>query len=245
MDFESIRIKDVRAVLHYRPNIRRWRAEGRREHIIGVQLSGSAIHDFGYKKFVLSGNCILFFNRRDDYDVEVLEAGDSFTVHFSTYEDVDTESFCIPLANVGDALSILGRIESAKNDGEGLSVLSLTYRLCAEFDRIRKKAYAPRDGRMLFAKTYMDAHFTEPDCLGAAVAQSGLSARRFGDLFRFAFDTTPNRYIVGRRVDRAKSLLEAGGLTVAEIAELCGFSDVYYFSKVFKRETGVTPGKWK
>ena len=245
MAFEDIRIKDVGAVLHYRPNIRRWRAEGRREHIIGVQLSGSATHDFGYKKFVLSGHCILFFNRRDDYDVDVQEAGDSFTVHFSTYEDVDAESFCIPLANVSDALSILGRIESAKNEGDGLTLLSLMYRLCAEFDRIRKKTYSPRDARMLAAKAHLDAHFADPDCLAAAVAASGLSARRFGDLFRAAFDTTPNRYIVGRRVDRAESLLEAGGLTVAETAELCGFSDVYYFSKVFKRETGVTPGKWK
>ncbi len=245
MAFEDLRIKDVRSILHYRPNIKRWSAKNRRDHIIGVQLSGLSVHDFGYKKFVLSGNSILFFNRRDDYDVEVLEVGDSFTVHFSTYEEIEADSFCIPISNVNDMVHILSRAEAAGSEGDGLTLLSHMYRLCAEFDRIRKKTYAPRDVRMFAAKSYIDVHFSDTNCLAAAVEESGLSSRRFNDLFRAAFDTTPNRYIVGRRIDCAKSLLETGGLTATEIAELCGFSDVYYFSKVFKNETGTPPSKWK
>lgn len=35
------------------------------------------------------------------------------------------------------------------------------------------------------------------------------------------------------------------GLSVSQIADLCGFRDIYYFSKVFKNETGLTPLQWR
>ena len=94
------------------------------------------------------------------------------------------------------------------------------------------------------AKAYMDANFTSGGCLGEAVARSGLSSRRFNDLFKGLVGTTPNRYLVLRRIEQAKALLELQSMTMSEIAEQCGFSDVYYFSKVFKQTCGVSPGKW-
>ena len=80
--------------------------------------------------------------------------------------------------------------------------------------------------------------------MASAIAASGVTSRRFGELFRHAFATTPNRYLITRRIERAKELLAAEGVSVTEVAELCGFSDVYYFSKVFKRETGMAPVQW-
>ena len=62
MEFKNLRVKNVRSVLRYRPNIKKWSAKKRKDHIVGIQLHGSARHDFGYQKFVLSGNCIFFFN---------------------------------------------------------------------------------------------------------------------------------------------------------------------------------------
>ena len=245
MDFKNIRIDEIKSILHYTPNIKRWSANDRRDHIIGIQKSGAALHRFGYQEFVLSGNCILFFNRRDDYDVEVLEPGEAFTVHFTTYGELETDSFCLPISSPVEIEALLSRAEQAKVRGDELTLLSVLYRLCAEFDRIRNKTYSQKDLRMSTAKGYIDMNFKDSDCLASAVAQSALSARRFGELFRAEFDITPNRYLTERRVEQAKSMLETGGLTVTEVAELCGFSDVYYFSKVFKRETGVTPGKWK
>ena len=245
MVFENLRVEKVRSVLRYRPNIKKWSAKNRKDHIIGIQLCGSALHDFGYQEFVLSRNCIFFFNRRDDYQVEVVEFGEAFSIHFSTYGEIDTDSFCIPIANTSELEAVLRRAEMAKGAGDELKLLSLVYQLCAEVERIRQKTYFPKDARMFAAKGYMDIHFKNSDCLSAAIAQSGLSSRRFDDLFKSNFDTTPNRYITVRRIEYAKSMLETKSLTVTEIAERCGFSDVYYFSKVFKQICGIPPSKWK
>ncbi|MBO4594899.1 MAG: AraC family transcriptional regulator, partial [Clostridia bacterium] len=43
----------------------------------------------------------------------------------------------------------------------------------------------------------------------------------------------------------AQTLLKLKYLSVTEIAEICGFSDVYYFCKVFKSKVGLSPGKIK
>jgi len=243
--FENMRVKDVRSVIRYRPNIKKWSARNRKDHIVGIQLQGSAYHRFSYQEFVLSGNCIFFLNQRDDYDVEVIDATEAFSVHFTTYDKIDTDSFCIPITNTSEIEAILHKAENAKGAGDELKLLSLVYQLCAELERIRQKTYSPKDTRMLAAKGYMDIHFKDSNCLSKAIKQSGLSYRRFNDLFKHQFDTTPNRYLTDLKIEHAQLLLDAKSLTVTEIAEMCGFSDVYYFSKVFKQICGVPPSKWK
>ncbi len=47
------------------------------------------------------------------------------------------------------------------------------------------------------------------------------------------------------RMARARELVASGGYTVSQIAFMTGFNDAHYFSKVFKKETGKTPGEYK
>lgn len=247
MVFENLRIKDVRSILHYTPNIKKWRAQNRKNHIIGITLSGAAQHDFANQSFVLSRNCVYFFNQKDDYEVEVFEVGDSFSVHFTTQEGIETDSFCIPVENPGEIIALLQKAEQLSHvSGNGdLALLSALYKLCDAIFRARQKGYFPKDMRIYSAKDYIDAHFQDTDCLDSAVKQCGLSSRRFNDLFKGNFGTTPNKYLIQRRIEQAKNMLETKSLTVSEIADLCGFSDVYYFSKVFKQTCGVPPSKWE
>lgn len=51
-------------------------------------------------------------------------------------------------------------------------------------------------------------------------------------------------YLNHLRIEKAKQLLSTGFYTLSDIASLTGFHDIYYFSKVFKKLTGVSPGKY-
>ncbi|MBR2354247.1 MAG: helix-turn-helix transcriptional regulator [Clostridia bacterium] len=210
-------------------------------------LNGSAYHRFANQEFVLSRNCIYFFNQKDDYDVEVLEAGESFSVHFTTYEEIKTDSFCIPVEHPDEVIALLQKAEHLiQVSGNGdLSLLATVYKLCEVISRARQKVYFPKDTRMYAAKDYIDTHLGDRKCLARAVEESGICARRFNDLFKGNFGVTPNRYVTYRRIENAKTMLEIPSLTVSEIADLCGFSDVYYFSKVFKQICGIPPSKWR
>ena len=246
MTFENIRVKQVKSVIHYKPNVKKWSTKNRHTHFVGILLGGSALHRFGYQDFVLSRNQVYFFNQKDDYEVESYEAGDSFSVHFTTYEDIETESFCVSIENPEEFVTLLKKIELLKNDSEKgeLALLSTLYKLFNAISQARHKAYFPKDARISAAKSYIDTNFKNADCLAGAVAQSGISARRFNDLFKGNFGTPPNRYIILKRIEYAKSLLETRSLTITEVAAHCGFSNVYYFSRVFKQICGISPSKW-
>jgi YesN/AraC family two-component response regulator len=47
------------------------------------------------------------------------------------------------------------------------------------------------------------------------------------------------------KIKEAKALLRSKKMSITEISELCGFSDVYYFSKTFKQICGMPPSAWK
>ena len=244
MTFKNLRLKEICSVLSYRPSIMRWTACNRKDHIIGFQLCGKALHVMKNQKIEMSENCVFFLNQKDDYSVEVYEAGEALSIHFTTYEDIETDSFCVPIQNSREIVSVLKKAESSKALGNELKLRSLFYEVCDILEKSHLRVYAPKDKRMLTAKAYIDQHFTEPDCISDAVSESGLGDRRFRDLFKTAFNTTPNRYLTLKKTEYAKELLSAGGLSVTEVSKRSGFSDIYYFSKVFKRIYDVAPSEW-
>ncbi|MBE5732699.1 MAG: helix-turn-helix transcriptional regulator [Clostridiales bacterium] len=244
MLFENIRVKKINAIIHYRATMKKWTAKNRADHILGIILDGSTFHDFGYKQFVLSRNCIYFFNQRDNYEAIKQESGLSFSIHFTTYEDIDTDSFCIPISNPNEIVTLLNKTKQAKESNNELSALSFLYMTLDKYKNIYDKAYSRIDPRISNAKTYIDQNFNKPDCLENAVNATNLTARRFGEIFRNTYEKTPNKYIVKCKIERAKELLLTHNFSINDIAEICGFSDVYYFSKTFKKETGISPSRF-
>ncbi|MGK9049965.1 AraC family transcriptional regulator [Neorhizobium sp. CSC1952] len=62
--------------------------------------------------------------------------------------------------------------------------------------------------------------------------------------FRRLLGTSPHRYLVMRRLDRAKALLSRGG-SLADAAADAGFADQAHFTRHFKKTFGMTPGRWQ
>lgn len=245
--FENMKIKDIKAVVKYRSTGKGWSAVNRKDHIIGIAFSGDEIHDLGYQSFSIGEGCIYFLNQRDDFLVRVNENALSHSVHFTTDEDIDTDSFCIKLNGIGELANLLERIDREMRLGVNKMhmLYSDVYKLFSLFGDMYKKRYSHFDPRIITAVEYLDIHFCESDCLKRMYAASVLSRRHFDQLFKENFKITPNRYVTQRKVEMAKSLLTSVNLNLEEIASLCGFSDVYYFSKVFKGETGLTPSSYR
>lgn len=246
MAFCDMRIRDIEYILSYTPRVPAFRSEGRHDHIVGVQLSGEALHTFSDKEFVLCGNCVYFFNQREDYAVQVREAGVAYSVHFTTLAPIETESFCVHLTNASSfARQLISMEKRFATHAPALSLLSDVYRFCAQLDQIRERTYAPTDRRVLAAEQYLRAHFREERCLPGAVSASTLSSRRLCDLFHQRYGTSPHRYLIGLRIGHAQRLLQAPQLSVAQVADACGFHDIYHFSHTFKQETGLTPREYR
>ncbi|HZM05841.1 MAG TPA: AraC family transcriptional regulator [Candidatus Saccharimonadales bacterium] len=75
--------------------------------------------------------------------------------------------------------------------------------------------------------------------------QSGISYSWFRRIFAQHTGSSPRQYILEMRLIRAKNLLAQTRLPVNQIAAQTGFADAYYFSRLFRRNAGVTPSRWR
>jgi AraC family transcriptional regulator len=101
-------------------------------------------------------------------------------------------------------------------------------------------------GRLRAVVEYIEEHLDAGPSLEQMAAVARLSAYHFARQFRKATGLPPHQYVILRRVERAKQLLQAGtDLSLAEVAAHAGFSDQSQFSHHFKRIVGVTPGQFR
>ena len=101
------------------------------------------------------------------------------------------------------------------------------------------------DDRVRTVMTQIERRYSEPLTLAAFAAECGLNKVYFGMMFRRDAGLTFHQYLMNARLNAAEDLLCTGKYTIAEAAELTGFQDPSYFSRVFYRTYGVRPGRYR
>src|SRR5437588_3553698 len=96
--------------------------------------------------------------------------------------------------------------------------------------------------RLLRAKDRMDAASHEEWPVARLARVSGVSEAHFARSFKDAFGVPPHRYLLTRRIERAKALLRDTELSITEIAFQTGWSSLGTFGRTFRDVTGESPG---
>ena len=96
-----------------------------------------------------------------------------------------------------------------------------------------------------YIRGYIEAHYMEDISLQDAAEQLHYSDAYFCRFFKQNFDKNFIMYLTELRVEKAKELLEDMTINVKDISQKVGFRDSSYFTKVFKRITGVTPSEYR
>jgi transcriptional regulator GlxA family with amidase domain len=97
--------------------------------------------------------------------------------------------------------------------------------------------------RLLRAKDRMDAASHEEWPVSRLAKVSGVSQAHFARSFAEAFGAPPHRYLLTRRIERAKALLRDTDLPVTEIAFQTGWNSLGTFGRTFRDITGESPGE--
>lgn len=98
---------------------------------------------------------------------------------------------------------------------------------------------------LLNVRNYLDEHFTETTPLDKLAEIARISRSHLCHQFREHFETTISSYIIRRRMSVAQRLLFDLDLKPGEIAKEVGYSDIYQFSKQFKKSFGVSPTNYR
>jgi AraC family transcriptional regulator len=92
--------------------------------------------------------------------------------------------------------------------------------------------------------TFVDADLDTDPSIADLAGICRLSPSHFSRTFARSVGTSPYKWLVNRRIERAKTLLLGGG-GLAQIALSCGFVDQSHFTRAFARSVGQSPGRWR
>jgi YesN/AraC family two-component response regulator len=109
----------------------------------------------------------------------------------------------------------------------------------------RYRAVAPATAQLQSALAHISAHFSQPIPESKAAALCGMSPYRFSRTFKSTFGVTFQNYLIDYRISRAKHLLANPGMSIIDIGLSVGFNDPSYFSRAFKRRTGMSPSRYR
>ncbi len=137
---------------------------------------------------------------------------------------------------------------SGRMYGEALAA-ALTAHLVAQYSAQRPKTSEHTGGMSPCALRrvlrYVDEHLTEEIRLEVLARVAGLSHHRFAHNFKRAMGLPPHQYVIRRRVECAKPLLRDTDDTVANVTYALGFGSPSRFAFLFRRETGMTPTRYR
>jgi iron complex transport system substrate-binding protein len=92
-----------------------------------------------------------------------------------------------------------------------------------------------------YALRYIHEHYAEAVSMDQLAELLGCSSSYMYRLFKAEIGKSPNDYIIGIRLEQARQYLLTTQLNLREIAQSVGYSDVYYFSRLFKKQFGISP----
>jgi AraC family transcriptional regulator len=101
------------------------------------------------------------------------------------------------------------------------------------------------DKRLQRVRDYIEAHIDDRLTLTDLAGVACLSPYHFSRSFKLALGTGPQRYVMQRRLERAKTLMRRTNQPLAWVAQEAGFSDQSHLTSIFRRETGMTPGQFR
>ncbi|MBQ8309497.1 MAG: helix-turn-helix transcriptional regulator [Clostridia bacterium] len=209
-------------------------------------FSGHAMVFFDDLTLETKPNTIRFLpkGRTKRYDVFRYERGECIDVFFQVDRPISPRAFVIDVAQnekLGTLFKKLFSTWVGKNEGYYFESVSLLYKIFAEMQRSND---VPGQHWMKIRPAVNEIHnsFLQRDfSVEELAAMCGFGESYFQRLFKEKYGVPPRKYIIQLKINHACELLRLERYTVTQIAELCNFSDVYFFSRQFKEYMGITP----
>jgi AraC family transcriptional regulator len=139
-----------------------------------------------------------------------------------------------------------GLLDSILADALNTAIAVQLIRLCGDPARIRlERSTGLSRERLGRVCDYVEAHIDDRLTVTDLASVACLSPYHFSRCFKHAAGVGPQRYVLLRRLDRAKALMRQTNKPLALIAQKAGFADQSHMTSVFRREIGVTPGLYR
>lgn len=255
-DFD-INVSEIDLVMESSMPQKRWdlfQFEGRDQPCLVYVIDGCAEYHFGDRICKASQGDIVFLNQKDPYYFEVQSGTYHYIyINFKTPEE-DLKQFKNNVYTLKDQQVLRNSFEKLntiwlyKKYPYKLECKSILYHTLYRILRSDSSEHILSDkySKIKDAVEYMTRHYMDKDITISNVAGIlDLCEVHFRRLFKEVYSISPIKYLNVLRIERAKDLLKVKGMPISDIADKVGYSSVFYFSKIFKKETGDTPTQYR
>jgi len=123
----------------------------------------------------------------------------------------------------------------------------LSLRLQQQYELPDEESSKGRSNEEIVQQTerFLKEHFREEVDLGQLAEDFGVSSAYLSKLFTRSMEESPVRYLTSLRMKEAKRLLSMTDEPIARVGELSGYPDQFYFSRIFRKETGENPSAYR
>lgn len=240
--------------------------EGEKEYVKnGRTVYGSRravnemVYKFGGKAIVTSGSnvyevCggtidVLAKGECERYYVDTEEIGDCVDIFFESDTILPKENIIIDATanpRLRELFLRMYKIWTQKANGYSLKCTSLFYEILYEICQLETKYQSSeRVAQIEKGVEYLREHYCDRDFdCGVLGDICGMSYTYFRRIFSIQYKMSPVKYITMLRMERAAELLKTEKYSCSQIADMLGYQNAYYFSKVFKGYFGVPPTKY-
>jgi AraC-like DNA-binding protein len=222
-----------------------------RHHELVYKKSGTTIYYFNNKEISLNKNSILYLPKNVGYSAKIKKSGECIAVGFNTLGNFSIKNKAYMPNNYEVFLDLFLQMDKEwfyKKNVYDLRCKSLLYNILALLIQYIMSSYTPNTkiDKIKDAVTFIEKHYTDNNLdIKSAASIVNISYSYFRRLFSEIYFMPPKKYLNMLRIKRAKDLISSHFYTIGEIAEMTGFSNIYYFSKVFKKETGKSPKEYE
>lgn len=184
-------------------------------------------------------------NYLNEHYNSIKEEMNNWQLQFNQYHfDNDTEITTL----INKLIRICSGTDKAKNIFADLNLKELLIRLVQSqhLEQVCGEATTDNNkGRLQYVIHYIHENLTNKILMNDLCRKAYLSRNAFFAWFKEQFGITPLDYINNERIKLAKQLLADNKYNISQVSAHCGFSDVNYFVRLFKKIEGITPGAYK
>lgn len=215
---------------------------------LSLAIDGEIAYTHKGKTYISDKNHMIFLPKDAEYELNCYKPGSFTLVNFKCDPSFKCDEFLqIPVSDPEGFISmhkLMTKLFLFKTPSSHFELMSLLYAMIGKLhtDAPKHTAFPLIEAGI----KYMEENISNPNLSNKDMAcAAGVSEIYFRKLFKASFGTSPHNYMQQIRINKAKIMLENGINSMDEIYSACGYSNIYYFFKVFKENTGYTPTEYR
>ena len=207
---------------------------------LSFRITGESIFDICEKTLVANAGDVVFIPANTPYKVEY-SFSEIIVVHLLNCNYDEPE--CMRIENKEVLSTLFNKmLENWKVNKSVNRAKAYLYEILYKLEDGQNSRGSERPAEFERCLTFLEEHFANSDLKIELLCEYGyISRSSLQRYFLRYLGVSPKQYLLDLRLNKAVELLASDTMSVAEIAEHCGFKDEKYFSRIFKQSYGITP----